>query len=100
MVTLLDESGAGHYLVISGLRMNNGSCEIYIRSAIPWTSPFPWGWHSGWHSVNDVLYDTLSLRYLKEVAPADYEKAKEEFLQKAKDLGKIYKETETNQETW
>ncbi|MCX6113546.1 MAG: hypothetical protein NTY22_09790 [Proteobacteria bacterium] len=96
IVTLLDsreeeKKAAASTAIISGLRMNDGTCEIYLRNSLPWWAVAPLVWHNGllhsvwkngWHNADDILPDTLSLRYLKEVEPIDYENAKEDFLKK------------------
>ena len=81
VIAILSNGSLTHAGVITGVRMNNGVCELYLRSSMEkWAGEQPWT--SGWRSADSLLITILSIKYLKEIDPYDFEKAREAFLQK------------------
>jgi len=80
-----------HVAVVSGMRMSNGVCQLYLRSSVQsWTSNFISGWFSGWMSATDILTQTISIKHLQETTSEEYNKERELFSKK--NLAKSYEE--------
>ncbi|MCX6113545.1 MAG: hypothetical protein NTY22_09785 [Proteobacteria bacterium] len=79
--------------VVTGMRMNKttGKCELYFRSPVKEFSGKP-ELLTGWHDAESILNKTVSIKYLKEVDPGNYENAKKAFQQTKKDIAKNYEQ--------
>jgi hypothetical protein len=80
-----------HASVISGMRMSEGVCQLYLRSSAPsWASSLTSGWFTGWADATSILTETISIKYLQETSAEEYQKDKELFYQK--NIAKSYEE--------
>lgn len=90
-IVILYGGSLTHAAVITGMRMKNGICQLYLRSSMEeWGKYFTsTGWYNDWYNADYLLESTLSIKNLREVSPESYEASKKTFLEK--DIDAIYK---------
>ncbi len=82
-IVILYADSPTHAAVVTGMRMQDGVCQLYLRSSMEeWGSFLVSGWYSDWYNADYILESALAIKYLKEVTTEDYESDKKIFLQK------------------